>query len=79
MKALEQLILHLLRPHVKHAQDPLQFVYQEKVGVEDAVPYLLHRILSYLDEGNCAARILLFDFSCEFNAIQPKGEDRYAG
>lgn len=32
MKILEWLLLHHLRPQVQHAQDPLQFAYQEKVG-----------------------------------------------
>ncbi|KAK0152203.1 hypothetical protein N1851_006436 [Merluccius polli] len=43
MKTMEQLLLKILRPQVCHALDPLQFAYQEKVGVEDAITYLLHR------------------------------------
>ncbi|KAI4891862.1 hypothetical protein NFI96_004691 [Prochilodus magdalenae] len=34
MKTLERLLLHLLRPQVQHAMDPLQFAYREKVGRE---------------------------------------------
>jgi len=56
------LLLHLLRPQVHHAQDPLQFEYQEKVGGEDAVLYLLHRAYSHLDKESGAVRIMFFDF-----------------
>lgn len=71
MKSLERLVLHHLRTQVQQTQDPLQFAYREKRGVEDAVLYLLHRTYSYLEEGGCSVRILFFDFSCAFNTIQP--------
>lgn len=71
MKTLERLVLQLMRPQVQSVRDPLQFAYQEKVGVEDAVLYLLHRALSYLDGGGCIVRMLFFDFSSAFNTIQP--------
>src|SRR4029434_5987212 len=70
-KTMERLLLHILRPQVRHALDPLQFAYQEKVGVEDAIVYLMHRAHSYLDKGKCAVRIMFFDFSSAFNTIQP--------
>lgn len=41
MKTLEGLLLRLLRPQVQHAVDPLQFAYQEDMGVEDPVLYML--------------------------------------
>lgn len=50
MKTFERLLLHVLRPQVHHAQDPLQFGYQEKMSVEDAILYLLHRAYSHLDQ-----------------------------
>ncbi|KAI4882171.1 hypothetical protein NFI96_021733, partial [Prochilodus magdalenae] len=71
MKTLERLLLHLLRPQVQHAMDPLQFAYREKVGVEDAMLYLLHRAHSHLDKGGSAVRVMFFDFSSAFNTIQP--------
>ena len=74
MKTMERLLLHIFRPQVQHAQDPLQFGYQEKVGVEDATIYLLNRAYSYLDrrpKGGGAVRIMFFDFSSAFNSIQP--------
>ncbi len=71
MKTMEQLLLHHLRSQVQHALDPLQFAYQEKVGVDNAILYLLHRSLSYLDRGSNAVRIMFFDFSSAFNTIQP--------
>ncbi|KAI4883525.1 hypothetical protein NFI96_005239 [Prochilodus magdalenae] len=51
--------------------DPLQFAYREKVGVEDAMLYLLHRAHSHLDKGGSAVRVMFFDFSSAFNTIQP--------
>ncbi|KAJ8273972.1 hypothetical protein COCON_G00085970 [Conger conger] len=71
MKTMERLLLNILRPQVRHALDPLQFAYQEKVGVEDAIIYLLHRTHSHLDKGKGAVRIMFFDFSSAFNTIQP--------
>lgn len=69
MKTFEWLLLHVLRPQVHHAQDPLQFGYQEKMDVEDAILYLLHRAYSHLDKERGAVRISFFDFS--FDTIRP--------
>ena len=71
MKTFEQLLLHVLRPQVHHAQDPLQFGYQEKVGVEDAILYLLHRAHSHLDKESGTVRIAFFYFFSAFNTIRP--------
>ncbi|KAG5279118.1 hypothetical protein AALO_G00106300 [Alosa alosa] len=68
---MERLVLGMLRPQVRHALDPLQFAYQEKVGVDDAITYLLHRTHSHLDKGKSAVRIMFFDFPSVFNTIQP--------
>ncbi|KAI4878160.1 hypothetical protein NFI96_017993 [Prochilodus magdalenae] len=58
-------------PQVHHAEDPLSFPYREKVGVEDAILYLLHRAHCHLDKGGGAVRVMFFDFSSAFNTIQP--------
>ena len=71
MKTLERLLLHLIRSQVQHVQDPLQFAYRAKVGVEDTVLFLLHRAHSHLDRGSGTVRILFIDFSSAFNTIQP--------
>ena len=71
MKTLERLLLHILRPQVHHALDPPQFAYHKKVGVDDAITYLLHRTHSHLDKGKSAVRIMFFYFSSAFNTIQP--------
>ena len=71
MKTMERLLLRHLRPQTLHAQDPLQFAYREKIGVEDAISFLLHRSLSHLDRGSGAVRITFLDFSSAFNTIQP--------
>lgn len=52
--------------------DQLQFAYyQEKVGVEDAILYLLHMAYSHLDKGSGVRIMLNFDSSSAFNTIQP--------
>ncbi|XP_045927410.1 uncharacterized protein LOC123984521 isoform X2 [Micropterus dolomieu] len=63
--------LDLGRPQVHHAQDPLQFGNQEKVGVEYAILYLLHRAYSHLDKASGAVRMTFFDFSSVFDTIRP--------
>ncbi|KAI4882266.1 hypothetical protein NFI96_007123 [Prochilodus magdalenae] len=63
MKTMERLLLNHLRPQVHHAEDPLQFAYREKVGVEDAILYLLHRVHSHLDKGGGAVRVMFTPFS----------------
>ncbi|KAK3508522.1 hypothetical protein QTP70_031810 [Hemibagrus guttatus] len=49
MKVLERIVLAHLVSQVKPALDPLQFVYQPHVGVNNAVTYLLQCAHSYLD------------------------------
>lgn len=51
--------------------DPLQFIYQEHIGVDDAIIYLLHRAYSHLDKLGGSVRIIFFDFSSAFNTTQP--------
>ena len=60
MKTMERLLLHILRPQVCHALDPLQFAYEEKVGVDDAITNLLHRTHSHLDKGKSVVRRRVF-------------------
>lgn len=68
---LERLLLHHLRPQDQHALDPLQFAYQEKVGVDDSILYLLHQVHSHLDRGSSAVVIMFIYFSSTFNTIKP--------
>ena len=51
--------------------DPLQFSYQPKRSVEDALIVFLNYIYSPLDKANTYCRILFIDFSSAFNTIQP--------
>ena len=45
MKTLKRVLMrYLLKPQVRHALDPIQFAYQENMGVENANLYLLHRV-----------------------------------
>ncbi|TWW55978.1 hypothetical protein D4764_09G0010280 [Takifugu flavidus] len=62
-----------LTSHImKERLDPLQFAYQPKVGVDDAVIYLLQRAYFSLDRLNTTVRVMFFDFSSAFNTIQPR-------
>ncbi|XP_062844747.1 zinc finger protein 420-like, partial [Trichomycterus rosablanca] len=71
MKVLERLVLSYLRSQVSPFLDPLQFAYQQQVGVDDAVIYLLQRAHLHLDQSNTTVKITFFDFSSAFNTIQP--------
>ena len=71
MKTLERLVLEQLRPMVKPHLDPLQFAYQPRIGVEDAIIYLLNRVYAHLDKPGSTVRVTFFDFSSAFNTIRP--------
>lgn len=71
MRTLERLLLRLLRPQVEQALDPLQFGYQENMGVDDAVIFMLHQSLSFLERTGRYVRLMFFDFTSAFNTIQP--------
>ncbi|XP_049911756.1 uncharacterized protein LOC126397200 [Epinephelus moara] len=71
MKTLERLVLEQLRPMVRPHLDPLQFAYQPRIGVEDALIYLLNRIYAHLDKPGSTVRVTFFDFSSAFNTIRP--------
>ena len=70
MKVLERLVLAHLRPLVRSSLDPLQFVYQPHVGVDNALIYLLQLAQLHLDGTSGSVRITFFDFSSPFNTIQ---------
>ena len=51
--------------------DQYQFAYQSKLGVEDAVLTLLHKIYAHLEDKNTYFRVVFIDFSSAFNTLQP--------
>lgn len=71
MLVMKRLILLHLRPLVAASQDPLQFVCQPHLGVDDAIIHLLQREYSSLDKPNTSVQIKFFDFWNIFNTIQP--------
>lgn len=71
MKVFARLVLQQLRPLVSSSMDLLRFAYQAKVGVDDAIIYLLHRASSQLEESGSTVRVLFFAFSSAFNTILP--------
>ena len=71
MKVFERLFLRKFRPLVSDFQDPLQFAYRARVGVDDALLYMLHSVSSHLEKTASYVRIMFFDFSSAFNTIQP--------
>ncbi|KAJ8342067.1 hypothetical protein SKAU_G00319950 [Synaphobranchus kaupii] len=70
-KSLERLVLEQLRPIVNPLLDPLQFAYQPRLGVEDAVIYLLNRAYAHLDKPASTMRVVFMDFSSAFDTIRP--------
>ena len=66
MKTLVQLM-----PMVRPPLDPLQFTYQPRIGVEDAIIYLLNHVYAHLDRPGSTVGITFFDFSSAFNSIRP--------
>ena len=71
MKVFERLFLKKIRPLVHDFQDPLQFAYRAKIGVDDALLYLTNSVYSHLENSSSYVRIMFFDFSSAFNTIQP--------
>ena len=71
MKVLERLLLAHQSKQVNTILDPRQFAYPPEVGAEDAIIYLLQRASSHLDKADSTVRIVFFDFTSDFNAIQP--------
>jgi hypothetical protein len=71
MKVFERLMLPVLKTQVATFQDPLQFAYRAKVGVDDALLYLLHSVYTHLEKSSACVRIMFFDFSSAFQTIQP--------
>ena len=60
-----------MRPLVSDCLDPLQFPYRAKVGVEDAIIYMLQRAYAHMENKGSIVRIMFFDFSSAFNTIRP--------
>jgi hypothetical protein len=71
MKVFERIVLSTLRVQVSNFQDPLQFAYRARVGVDDALLFLVNTIYSHLEKSCSYVRIMFFDFSSAFNTIQP--------
>lgn len=71
MKTMERLILTHLRTLVSSTLDSLQFAYRPNIEVEDAVIYLLQRVLTHVETARSFVRVMFFDFSSAFNTIRP--------
>ncbi|XP_044126391.1 tenascin-X-like [Bufo gargarizans] len=71
MKTFKRLVLNHLRPLVRSSLDPLQFAYQPGIRLDDAIIYLLHRALTYLERPRSTVRIMFLYFSSAFTTIQP--------
>ena len=71
MKIFERIVLNIIVPEVAEFIDPLQFAYRKNRGVDDALLYLLNRLLSHLDKPSTSIRLMFYDFSSAFNTIQP--------
>ena len=70
MKCFERLFMQQLLPSVSPLIDSLQFAYQPKKSVNDAVLALIQRITEHTDNLGCYARACFADFSSAFNTMQ---------
>ena len=71
MKCFERIILKHLKKEISPVLDPLQFVYQPKRTVEDALIVFSNYVYSHLHKAYTYCRILFIDFSSAFNTIEP--------
>ena len=71
MKCFERIILKHLNKQISPLLDPLQFAYQLKRSVEDALIVFSNYIYNHLGKANTYCRILFIDFSSAFYTIQP--------
>ncbi|KAI4901199.1 hypothetical protein NFI96_027028, partial [Prochilodus magdalenae] len=72
MKTLDRLMLGHMKPLVR-ALDPLQFAYQDAIGVDDGVIYLMDKVHSHLDTAGSTVRIMFFDFSSRPQFVRMQG------
>ena len=70
MKSFERIIAQYLLPQLLLETDPLQYAYQPKKSVNDAVLTLVHTIAQHLDKPGCYVRTTYVDFSSAFNTMQ---------
>lgn len=71
VKTLEMLVLSKQQPLMIPSVDPLQFAYQTKITVIDAIIYILHQPYTHLAEPDSSVRIMFLNFSSAFKTIRP--------
>lgn len=71
MKSFEHMVKKSLLSMTQTIIDPLQFAYQPRKGVEDAVATLLNFVVRHLEGTKTHARLCFADFSSAFNCMQP--------
>ena len=71
MKCFERIVLNRIKECFNSKQDPLQFAYRSKRGVDDAILAFSNNIYKHIDTPRNFCRILFVDFSSAFNTIQP--------
>ncbi len=71
MRTFEKLFKQEILKQAEGEIDLLQFACQSGRGVEDAILMLLNLLVQHLKAPKTHTRILFFDFSSDFNTIQP--------
>ncbi|KAG7499465.1 hypothetical protein JOB18_039315 [Solea senegalensis] len=71
MKSFERIVKKSLLAMTQTVIDPLQFAYQPRKGVKDAVATLLNLIVRHLEGRKTHIRLCFADFSSAFNCMQP--------
>lgn len=56
---------------VSKCLDPLQFAYQPRLGVEDAITFMVNRMYAHLDKSASTVRVMFFYFSSAFHTLRP--------
>ncbi|KAK1787367.1 hypothetical protein P4O66_002723 [Electrophorus voltai] len=72
MKCFERLVKDHIMSRLPATLDPLQFVYRPNRSTDDAIPAVLHRSLTHLENKNGYVRIFFIDFSSAFSIVIPQ-------
>ena len=67
MKCFKRLVKVHITSTLPDTLDPLQFAYRPNRYTDDAIA--LHTVLTHLDKRNTYVRMLLINYSAEFNTI----------
>ena len=71
MKCFERLVLDYIKASLPPSLDPWQFAYRRNRSTDDAVSFVLHTVLSHLEQQGNYVRLLFVGYNSAFNTILP--------